>query len=209
MKLPSVFVIGDSISIDYDPYLRKYLKKFFLYSRKQGIKEALWNLDIPMGANGGDSSLILEYFYNKNKHREIVNVDYLLFNCGLHDIKTDPISNIKQISSLKYKNNLCLILKKIKKIANHIIWINTTPIDNLRHNTKNKIFYRYNEDVIVYNNIAKKIMEKNKIPIIDLYSFTLKCGKNIYTDHVHFKKVVCRKQGKYISDLLIKNLRVS
>lgn len=209
MRLPTVFIIGDSISIGYDFYLRKYLKGKFRYSRKQGNNEVIWNNDIPMGANGGDSSVVLKYLYGNYAHKEIYKVDYLLFNCGLHDIKIDPLKNDKQIPLSKYINNLRLILQIVNKYAHHIIWINTTPVDNYRHNTRQKDFYRFNEDVTEYNTAAELIMHENNIPIIDIYSFTLRCGQKLYTDHIHFKQTVCKNQAKYIARYLLEQYHLN
>ncbi|KIE48240.1 hypothetical protein U732_4009 [Clostridium argentinense CDC 2741] len=57
----SLFVIGDSISIHYGPYLREMIKDKFAYDRKRGLEHALIDLDKPVGANIGDSSMVLEY----------------------------------------------------------------------------------------------------------------------------------------------------
>ena len=61
MTKPSIFVIGDSISIQYGPYLQKALAPWCGYARKSGEEAALKNLDNPMGANGGDSSMVHDY----------------------------------------------------------------------------------------------------------------------------------------------------
>ncbi|MEM7108775.1 MAG: hypothetical protein AAF519_11155, partial [Bacteroidota bacterium] len=58
---PKIFVIGDSISIHYGPYLAQYLGTDFQYARKGDNGEAFKNLDIPVGANGGDSRMVLDY----------------------------------------------------------------------------------------------------------------------------------------------------
>ena len=54
----SVFVVGDSISIQYGPFLEQMLSGRIAYARKGSedatMAEALRNLDIPVGANGGD-----------------------------------------------------------------------------------------------------------------------------------------------------------
>ena len=55
MPLPTCYVIGDSISIQYGPYLESALGASWQYDRKSGDAEARKNLDIPIGANGGDS----------------------------------------------------------------------------------------------------------------------------------------------------------
>ena len=50
-----IYVIGDSISIQYGTYLESQLKGIMEYSRKGGIEEASVNFDHKTGANGGDS----------------------------------------------------------------------------------------------------------------------------------------------------------
>jgi len=62
MKL---YVIGDSISIQYGPYLEAALRGVMAYARKEGEEEALLNLDIPQGANGGDSGMVLSFLEAK------------------------------------------------------------------------------------------------------------------------------------------------
>ena len=54
----TIHVIGDSISIHYGQYLKQYLIGVAEYSRKEG---EVSSLDDPMGGNGGDSSMVLEY----------------------------------------------------------------------------------------------------------------------------------------------------
>ncbi|MCB0124945.1 MAG: SGNH/GDSL hydrolase family protein, partial [Caldilineaceae bacterium] len=102
MKL---FIVGDSISIQYGPYLAAALHGVMDYSRKEGEKEALLNLDQPQGANGGDSSMVLAYLQAKAAAGGI-DADLLLLNCGLHDIKTNPATGAKQVPIDQYAQNL-------------------------------------------------------------------------------------------------------
>jgi len=51
----SLFIIGDSISIQYGPHLKKMVEGWLHYGRKRGEAEALNDLDRPAGTNGGDS----------------------------------------------------------------------------------------------------------------------------------------------------------
>ena len=61
MERQKIFVIGDSVSIHYGPYLREMIKDKFDYDRKRGIEEALTDSDKPIGGNAGDSRMVLEY----------------------------------------------------------------------------------------------------------------------------------------------------
>ena len=116
MEEKKIFVIGDSISIQCGPFLEEYLKGFNIcYSRKEDNEDAFaatTNLDQPMGANGGDSSVVLQYLHHKTSDLN-GRCDYLLINCGLHDIKTDPQSKKIQIPIEEYKQNLTEIVQLV------------------------------------------------------------------------------------------------
>ncbi len=56
-----LFVLGDSISIHYGPYLKRFVSSTYIYDRKRGESQALLDLDQPVGANGGNSRMVLEY----------------------------------------------------------------------------------------------------------------------------------------------------
>jgi hypothetical protein len=60
-----IYVLGDSISMQYGPSLEAYLEGVISYSRKEGEEEALLNLDNPRGANGGDSGMVLTFLKAK------------------------------------------------------------------------------------------------------------------------------------------------
>lgn len=197
----SVYVIGDSISIQYGPYLESYLKTVMDYSRKEGVEEALLNLDNPQGANGGDSSMVLSYLTSKFEIGGI-DAEYLLLNCGLHDIKRNPETKVIKIGIDSYKKNLEAILELVQKNDKKLVWIRTTPVDEKRHNRNGIKFFRYSEDCHAYNKVADELMKKNGIPSIDLYTFTTNLGDDVYCDHVHFHDHVREKQAAFIAGWL-------
>ncbi|OGV54763.1 MAG: hypothetical protein A2X45_04650 [Lentisphaerae bacterium GWF2_50_93] len=197
-----IYVIGDSISIQYGPHLQKYLSGAIEYSRKEGEEEALLNLDNPVGANGGDSSMVLSFLKAKAKAGGI-DADLLLLNCGLHDIKTNPKTGEKQISFENYKKNLKEIVSVVSKMKPKLVWIRTTPCDEKVHNSRpNMEFHRFSADCTKYNSTADKIMKEAGVPVIDLYTFTANLGKDIYCDHVHFHEHIREKQAAFIAGWL-------
>lgn len=202
--MPTLFIIGDSISIHYGPHLEQYLARTFRYARKQGEAEALLNLDIPAGANGGDSSMVLRYLRTAPEHGEIGRPDYLLINCGLHDIKTDPDSGRKQIGQKLYRANLEGIAAAAGILSGRLVWIRTTPCDESVHNTRQDQFHRFGTDVVEYNRIADEVMRSRDVPILDLYSFTetLGSGADLFEDHVHFPLRVQELQAAFIAGWL-------
>jgi len=191
----NLHVVGDSISIHYGPYLKTMVEPVFMYSRKEG---KYGNLDRPEGANGGDSRMVLRYL------KEIQQkYDVLLINCGLHDIKRNLPEKEYQVPPEVYENNLNLIVSESERIAHHLIWIKTTPVEDLRHNSISTQFYRYEADVALYNSIADKVMDKGADIIIDLHGLTKTLGDDVYCDHVHFKEHVRQIQAAYIAGHLM------
>ncbi|HEY8804236.1 MAG TPA: hypothetical protein VIM42_03860 [Clostridium sp.] len=91
MKKRKIFVIGDSVSIHYGPYLKEMIENEFEYDRKRGIEQALIDLDKPIGANAGDSGMVMKYRIHEQQKN--IKYDVLLINCGLHDIRVDRESN--------------------------------------------------------------------------------------------------------------------
>lgn len=196
----SVFVIGDSISIHYGPYLKTFIEEEFHYDRKRGLGEALKDLDKPLGANAGDSSMVLNYLQEEMEKQ--VKYDILLLNCGMHDIRVDRNTLKLQIKENLYENNLKEIIDLSKKMSNEVIWVTTTPIIDKIHNSRKAGFLRFSRDLKTYNEIAEEIMTKQNIKTIDLYNFTKNLGGNIYCDHVHFKEDIRKLQAEFIASKL-------
>ena len=196
-----VYVIGDSISLQYGPYLKEYLNGIMEYSRKEGDEEAMLNLDKPQGSNGGDSSMVLSFMEAKAASGGI-EADLLLLNCGLHDIKTNPATGEKQIPIELYEKNLRAIVKTVAKMKTRLVWMRTTPCDENVHNQKGMSFHRFSSDCNKYNDAADRIMKEAFIPVIDLHKFTINLGNELFCDHVHFQEHVRQKQASFLAGWL-------
>ena len=199
--LPSIFLIGDSISIQYGPYLQDYLAGSIAYDRKSDDGEAEKNLDVPVGANGGDSRMVLEYLKIKIKEPAF-KPDYLVLNCGLHDIKHDVKTGKIQVDATEYRKNLQSIVDLLKTKEIGMIWIRTTAVVDSIHNSKSSSIRRYGKDLAAYNAIADDVFTKNNIPMIDLYDFTWKLGIEQFIDHVHYNEKTRALQAAYLAGYL-------
>ena len=196
-----LYIIGDSISIQYGPYLRSYLDGDMEYSRKEGEEEALLNLDNPQGANSGDSGMVLSFLKSKAEAGSIA-ADFLLVNCGLHDIKTDPATGRRQVPIEEYRQNLRGIVRIGEKMQPRLLWIKTTPCDENVHNHRSASFHRFSADCRNYNQAADQIMKESGVPSLDLYTFTRNQGSELYCDHVHFHEHIREKQAAFIAGWL-------
>jgi len=160
------------------------------------------DLNNPVGANGGDSRMVLNYLKELQLDKSF-HTDILLLNCGLHDIKIDPKTGKAQITPREYGKNLASIYKISRKMKIKLVWVNCTPVNDSIHNSHSVGFRRYNKDAIIYNAIADSIFSKKKVPVIDLYSFSKKFPVNAYADHVHYRPEYMKLQAAFIAGFLL------
>ncbi|MHC4887662.1 MAG: SGNH/GDSL hydrolase family protein, partial [Planctomycetota bacterium] len=123
----SLFVVGDSISIGYGPFLKSMTQEHFDYSRKSGEEAALKNLDIPAGANGGNSAKVLAYL-EALAASESFSTDILLLNCGLHDLNQNRETGEYQVPLEQYRENLVKVAEVAKQLSTRPVWVSTTPV---------------------------------------------------------------------------------
>ncbi len=196
--LPSVFVIGDSISIHYGPYLEAALAGFFRYDRKRGSSEER-EMDIATGANGGDSAMVLAYVKSR-RAADPIRADILLLNCGLHDIKLPPDREEHQVPPGQYEQNLRSILAEADGMGLRTVWVRTTPVIDAIHSSRCSAFRRRASDVDAYNAIADAVMQGRAI--FDLWEFSRQLGPDALSDHVHYAPDARSRQGNFLAGCL-------
>ena len=149
--------------------------------------------------------MVLEYMNKLTA--DSFHTDILMLNCGLHDIKVDVNTEKRQVSIDDYRKNLIEIAEICKKCADKTAWVRTTPIDDEQHRKHSYSFQRYNTDVIQYNEAADEIFFNSGHEIIDLYTFSIKLGKELYCDHIHFDESIRELQGAFLAGFLLSMYR--
>src|SRR5690554_4750331 len=129
-----LFLIGDSISIQYGPYLERYLQGTVEIDRKRDNGGSP-DERVPDGPNGGDSRMVLAYLKSKLADPTF-QPDVLMLNCGLHDIKKDVNTQQYQVGIDEYERNLEAILQFVGEKGISLIWIRTTQVVDSIHNAK-------------------------------------------------------------------------
>lgn len=191
----SLHLVGDSISIQYHPHLERHLAGAIAYSRKSGDHG---NLDNPQGANGGDSAMVLAYL--RGCRAAGWSWDALAVNCGLHDIKTVPGTQSRQVPNDAYRANLQAIVAESRALAPRLIWIRTTQAVAAVHNRAQSAFHRFEADQQRYNGIADEVMRAAGVPLIDLDGFTRTLGGDeVFCDHVHYTEPVRALQAAFMA----------
>lgn len=201
--MKSIFLMGDSILIGYKTKLYEFLHEKFIIQTKAGELEALKDLDFPRGMNTGDSRQALAYMKEQEQLKRI-NYDYCIFNCGAHDIKREAKTKMLQVGLEEYEKNLSEIIDLLHKNNTTPIFVTTVPIYDEVHNSLVGLVYtRSNEDLIKYNDVAKRVMDQYHVPVIDLCYFTGVFGKNALRDHIHLKPEICDFQAAFIAGAVL------
>lgn len=191
-------VLGDSITYYAFPYLEQAVAGRIYVTRKGMGVYYDGDMNTDSIINGGDSACVRNYLLH-----DAPDFDVLVFNCGLHDIKT--VNGVPQQTAMEYRDNLEAVLSQMESAGKPVIWMSSTPVDDALHAQRCKDFSRSDSDVRAYNAIAHKVMAAHGVPEIDLHTFTAQFGgSEIYRDHVHFTEEICCKQAEYVASCLLR-----
>jgi len=176
--LPRVLLIGDSISIGYTLAVRKEREGQATVHRPATncgpTIRALESLDAWLGEGKWDA---------------------IHFNFGLHDVRL--IDGKKQVSPEDYEKNLETIVARLQKTGAKLIFATTTPVPAGTGT-------REVSDEVKYNDIARRVMEKHKIAIDDLYAFALpKLAEIQLPANVHFTASGSAVLAKQVSQSIL------
>ncbi len=197
MPQRALYVVGDSISIDYGPHLHAALPGWISYDRKGGAGAQLTDPLQATGANGGDSQMVLAHL-REVFARPGFAPDLVLVNAGLHDIKRQE--GRIQVEADAYRANLTAIVELVRAHGSIFAWVRTSPLDEIRHNGRQASFRRHEADHAAYDRIALAVMAGCRVPVADLGPVTAAVGGSLpFRDHVHFIPAVCQAQGGVVA----------
>jgi lysophospholipase L1-like esterase len=164
--LPRVLLIGDSISGGYGPVVRERLKgKANIHSVHREKANGDTN-------NGMDE---IDAWLSRGRW------DIIHFNWGLWDLKVkEDGRNVVPIE--QYAKNMRELVTRLKQTRALLIFATTTPVPDPVMTPK-----RRTTDVLLYNAVARKIMEEEQVFIDDLYAVALPHLAEIqWPNDVHF-----------------------
>jgi len=189
--LPRVLIIGDSISIGYQPALREAL------AGKANVHRPAANCGPTM--RGVEQ---IEQWLGEGKW------DVIHFNFGLHDVRhfddagkaTDADKGHRQVSDADYEKNLDMLVNRMKKTGAKLIFALTTPVPDGSPG-------RIKGDEVKYNEIARRVMQRHGVAIDDLYSFALPRLAEIQLPaNVHFKPEGSKVLAEQVASSILKAL---
>jgi lysophospholipase L1-like esterase len=181
-SLPKVLLLGDSISIGYWPFVAEMMQGEAVVTRPLKPDGSPENCE---GTTRGLQRI--EHWLGETKW------DLIHFNFGLHDIKhVDPdtgknsqdLRHPRQAEPRRYRKNLKQITKRLQETGAKLVFATTTPYPA----ELNGPLREFGDDE-TYNQIARKIMAKNEIPVNDLHAFVKPQMAELQRpQNVHFTK---------------------
>ena len=163
--LPRVLLLGDSISLGYDQPARDLLAgKVRVHHPPENCQSTVYGLE-----------KIEEWLGDEPW-------DVIHFNWGIwdaHHLEDDRLRTTTE----EYEHNLRKLVSRLKATGAKLIWASTTPMKTLHQNG----IRVEGSDIPVRNDIARKVMIENAIPINDLYGEMLThVGRLQGDDGCHF-----------------------
>lgn len=202
-ELPKVLLIGDSISIGYLPFVQEQMKGKVIVDR------------IPLKPNGKHENCqgTTNGIANIDRWLGDTKWDLIHFNFGLHDIKhvnpktgksSNEANDPHQADLKQYKKNLKEIVTQLQATGAQLVFATTTPYPE---GTKP---YRGFHDEVKYNQVARKIMKKQGIPINDLHAYVLPRMEKLQRPaNVHFTAEGSKQLAEQVAAHIMKHLPIS
>lgn len=197
IREPNILIIGDSISIGYTPFVKKYFKGKALITHNPGNAE-----------HTGTGLQKIDEWLGEEKW------DIVQFNWGLWDLayrnpsakaygNRDKLNGTVTYSVDEYATNLDSLITYIKsKTQAKLIFVTTTYVPSEEAG-------RFTSDVEKYNDAAKLVMKKHEVEVNDIYKKSLKIHKDYGkgSDDVHYSSKGYRKLSESINNFLEKELK--
>jgi lysophospholipase L1-like esterase len=179
----NVLIVGDSISIGYTPFIQK----------------ALTGINIVHNPGNGGSTV--RGVQSIEKWLRDTEWDVIVFNFGLHDMvfkdslnKYDVVHGKVSVPLDDYRKNLQIIVDKLKETTANLVFVTTTTVPENSSGRKT-------ESPAQYNKIAKEVMKKNGIEVLDLYKTSLKVHpENSKPGNVHYSELGYELLAKPITE---------
>lgn len=168
--MKNLLLIGDSIRVGYDKSVKKSL---------EGRANVLFPEE-----NCRFASYLLRNFHEYLVDVGGENIDVIHWNAGLWDclrlFEEEPHTPIEVYAY--YIERLCIRIKKLCPNA-HVIFATSTKVISEK---MSKDFFRYNEDIEKYNEVASEIVKKYGFEIDDLYELSETLPEEAHSDAVHY-----------------------
>jgi len=120
-----------------------------------------------LGISGADTDRLLRRFLVENEFR---NPNVIIIAIGINDSQYIGSEDNPRVSLGKFEENLVEIIKQARGIAEDIVFIGLTKIDEtkLMPIPWNPTLYSEEKNALIYNDKIKEVCEKNSLLFLDM-----------------------------------------
>ncbi|PTY06056.1 SGNH/GDSL hydrolase family protein [Verrucomicrobia bacterium LW23] len=196
--LPNVLLLGDSISIGYQPFVTKALAGVANVYRIKGSEEMTVRPKNGLRLSTDSALANLDGWLGN------VKFSVIHFNWGLHDVKQQSGKPTQQVPLEEYKTNLRQLVHRLKATGARLIWATTTPVPPGADQGPTG---RKAAAELPYNEAALQIMKEEGIPVNDLHALVAPRLKEAQRPaNVHFTDAGSKMLGEQVAGEIRKAL---
>ena len=183
-SLPSVLLIGDSLSMSYTLGVRKRLtgvaNLFRAPDNCRSTRQTRDQIEVYLGT----------------RKWELIH-----FNWGMHDITLFDGGKVSvlgtpQVPEAEYRDNFEWLLARLNQTSANLIWATTTPVAD-------HVEVRSNKNIEAYNRIASRFVENRGVATNDLFSLVQAQVPPIWKDGVHLTE----RGAEIVADAVTESIR--
>lgn len=186
MNKPSVLLLGDSISLGYRDFVKYHLR---------GVMDVYYPPE-----NGRMVAYTFRALYEWSRDLKWPSdMDFVYWNNGLWDV-VRVFGDEPQTPLPEYETTIRRTYNRLKYLfpKARIIFATTTPVVEERYDKKT--FYRRNEDINRYNEVATRVVLESGGIVHNIHGGGY--SEQAYEDSTHFKPQVSQFIAQNISELL-------
>lgn len=192
-NLPNVLIIGDSISVGYTELVARLLAgKANVHHPPENCQSTVYAL-----------AHIKEWL--GTEHWDVVHFNWGIWDMHHLDGERIAVGGRIRTTPEQYRKNLRMLVGILKSSGAKLIWATTTPAAQPRDSSLplNAID---EEDVPIYNRVARKVMRAEKIQIDDLYRAALpKVDRYRIADNIHYSS----EGSEFLAEQVAESIQVA
>lgn len=186
----TVVLLGDSIRLGYCERVKACLEGVSVYYPEENCRNTQYLLT---QLSGYAAAL---------DPKTVVSV---LFNCGHWDAAHFGGSSESLTSEEEYRRNLGILVHRLRALfpKASLFFATTTPMNPKAGEDRNP---RTNEEIDRYNTVAREVMKREGVEVLDLNAFTRAFSEESFADGCHFTKEASRLLGDRVAAFLKQRL---
>ncbi|MBP6750457.1 MAG: SGNH/GDSL hydrolase family protein [Xanthomonadaceae bacterium] len=182
-----VVLIGDSIRMNAEPFLRRRLSG-----------------DIELFAPPTNCESSRKVLAHLREWVPVGSAELVHLNCGLHDLRYDAGRDLSVCTLDEYAANLEAIFVYLRDTGAMLVWATSTPFDEATHN-RTKTSRRYAADMQAYNARSVEIARRYGATIHDLHATLsrMRLEELWLPDGLHFNRAGCDAVGAAMAEVIM------